>query len=130
MERTKTYITKKLIDDISFSEIDFDLHSEFDFDYETDSEFIEIQIGQGISDGYPINIDNMIKALEDLKKKGSTHVEINYHCDHIGYEISGYEIKRSNEEEISSYEEKRSKERQKREKISELYNQIKKINNS
>lgn len=124
-ELPKVYVTKRLVDDIEHSEIDFELYNEFGFDYDTHSEFVEIPIGkQGGADGYPINIDKMIKTLEDMKAKGATHVEMNYHCDHIGYEISGYEIKLSKQEEIDIYENERLKQRQKEAKILELYKQI------
>ena len=121
---TKIYVTKRLVDDIEYSEIDFKLHNEFGFDYDIHEEFVEIQMGRGDADGYPINIDKMIKTLEDMKAKGATHVEMNYHCDHIGYEISGYEIKPSKQEEIDIYENERLTQRQKDAKIRELYKQI------
>ena len=126
-ELPKVYVTKRLVDDIEHSEIDFDLYSEFGFDYDTHSEFVGIQMGQDGTDGYPINIDKMIKTLEDMKAKGATHVEMNYHCDHIGYEISGYEIKASKQEEIDIYENQRLTQRQKEAKIRELYKQIQEL---
>lgn len=124
-ELPKVYVTKKLIDDVEHSEIDFDLYDEFKFNYDTHSEFVKIPIGkQGDADGYPIKIDRLIKTLEKMKTKGATHVEMNYHCDHIGYEISGYEIKPSKQEEIDIYENERLTQRQKEAKIRELYKQI------
>lgn len=124
----KVYVTKKLINDVEHSEIDFDLYGEFKFDYDTHSEFVTIPMGkQGDADGYPIKIDRMIKTLEKMKAKGATHVEMNYHCDHIGYEISGYEIKLAGSKEIEIFENERLTQRQKEAKISELYKQIQEL---
>ena len=67
---------------------------------------------------YPINIDKMIADLQSLKEQGSTHVEVDYNCDHIGYEISGYSITTSTKEEIEIYENKQATEGQKQ----KLYN--------
>jgi len=116
-----------LVDDIEHSEIDIELYSEFGFDYDTHSEFVDIQMGQGGADGFPINIDKMIKTLEDMKAKSATHVEIDYHCDHIGYEISGYEIKLAGPKEIEIFENERLTKRQKEAKIRELYAEIQKL---
>lgn len=126
-ELPKVYVTKRLVADIEHSEIDFDLYNQFGFDYDTHSEFVDIQMGQGGADGYPIDIDRLVKTLTDMKAKGATHVEMNYHCDHIGYEISGYEIKPSAKEEIEIYENERLTQRQKDAKIRELYKQIQEL---
>ena len=97
------YIKQTLIDDHEVSEIDFDLHKKFKFDYEDDGDFITIEDGQGSSDGYPIEIDKMIKILQQFKNKGATHVAMNYHCDHIGYEMSAYEIKKATQDDIDKH---------------------------
>ena len=127
LEKPKVYITKKLIDDIEHSEIDFDLHNQFGFNYDTHSDFIEIENDQGSSEGYPIDIDRLIKTLTDMKSKGTTHIEMNYHCDHIGYQITGYEIKFSTKDEIDVYENEALTIRQRRAKIRELYRQIQEL---
>jgi hypothetical protein len=53
---------------------------------------------------HPINIDDVIKILERLKKKGSNYVEIMYHCDHIGYYFNGLDIHRSTDSEMKDQE--------------------------
>lgn len=46
---------------------------------------VESEIEDAYTDSYPINIETLEKMLQDAKSKGATHVEIDYHCDHIGY---------------------------------------------
>jgi hypothetical protein len=53
-------------------------------------------------ESHPIDIDEVIKVLERLKKKGSNYVEIMYHSDHIGYYFNGLDIHRSTDGEISN----------------------------
>ncbi len=55
---------------------------------------------------HPISIDDVIKVLENFKKKGSNYVEIMYHCDHIGYYFNGLDIHRSTDEEVASESER------------------------
>jgi hypothetical protein len=128
----KMYVTKTLIENVDFDELDIDLQEEFEFkfNYEDDDEFEVIDKGRGRADGYPVNIDRMIAKLQELKNAGSTHVELDYHCDHIGYEISGYEIRLSTEEEKQEFDEINKQEREKQQKIRDLYNQINEIKKS
>ena len=126
MEDT-VYVSKKLVSDESVGEIDFDLYEEFGFSYDTHSEFVELAQGQGRVDGYPIRIDRMIEILNRMKEKGATHVELDYHCDHIGYDISGYLIEPASQEQIDVHNEKLNKRNAKSQKIAELQAQIKEI---
>ena len=120
----KIYIVKEFRADNCFSEIDFDLQNEFDFNYEVHDEFKEVCIGYGNAEGYPVNIDRMIGALQDIKKLGSTHVEISYHEDHIGYDISGYVIRKATEEEINDIENAERIKREKDDKRADLLRQL------
>ncbi len=121
------YITKNIIGNESFSELDFVLQDEFEFNYEKQKDFIVIEKGIGNVDGYPIKINTLIESLQDLKSKGTTHVELDYHCDHIGYDISGFNIIKSTKEEIDEYEIEISKNNDKNKKLSKLYNEINRI---
>ena len=96
MKEKKIY--KKLIDKIEFSEIDFDLHRELGYDMEED--YIDLIGDRGRADGYPIAIDRIIDKLNEMKSKGATHVELDYHCDHIGYLIDGYKLTEATEDEV------------------------------
>ena len=123
------YVTKEVTDDISFSEIDIDLKEEYGFDYEDESEYIEIKVGNPNVDTEPIKIDILIKALKRLKEDGSTHVSLDYHCDHIGYDITGYKIYLSTEEQIKAYEDKLAINQEKALKLRALQEEYKRIEN-
>ena len=126
----KMYVNKELVSYIEVSEIDFDLYGEFGFDYDTHSSFIEIPIGGDVyTDAHPINIDRMIKILTRMKSKGATHVEIDYHADHIGYMISGFEITPSKQKDIEVFEAEDLARQAKNEKIKKLYDEIVKLQN-
>lgn len=103
MKNMNVYIKKTLIDDKTIDELDFEMHTDFDFNYDVHEDFIEIQDGQGDADGFPINIDLLITSLQELKEKGATHIEMDYHIDHIGYGISGYEIRKATKDEIDAH---------------------------
>ena len=95
------YITKTLVANDNQSELDFVLQDEFNFSYDTHEQLVEIEKGKSYSaHSTPIKIDDMIKILQGLKDRGATHVQIEDHCDHIGYDISGFEIRLSTQEEI------------------------------
>jgi hypothetical protein len=69
----------------------------------------------------------VVKTLQELKEKGSTHVSLHYHTDHIGYEMTGYKIYLSTEEQINEYEEKQKAIRVKQIKLNTLreeYNRL------
>jgi hypothetical protein len=123
------YITKEVIGDVEHSEIDFLIRDDFGFDYENDQELVEIEVGNGDVTNEPISIDLMVKTLQELKQKGSTHVALNYHTDHIGYEMTGYKIYLSTEEQINSYEEKLKIKREKELKLMALREEYNKIAN-
>jgi hypothetical protein len=123
------YITKEVIGDVEHSEIDFLIRDDFGFDYENDQELVEIEVGNGDVRNEPISIDTLIESLQELKQKGSTHVALNYHTDHIGYEMTGYKIYLSTEEQINSYEEKLKIKREKELKLMALREEYNKIAN-
>jgi hypothetical protein len=131
MDSQNIYVTKTLIGNDNQSELDFVLYDDFGFSYDTHDEFVEIQKGKGYyADATPIKIDDMIKILQSLKEKGATHVQLEDHCDHQGYDISGFEIRLSNNDEIVEYEAMRKVEMEKKQRVLELQNEINKIKNS
>jgi hypothetical protein len=123
----KVYVKKELIVDESFSELDFDLQNEFGFDYDEHEEFVELSVGIGYADGYPIKIDRMIELLENMKTQGVTHIELDYHCDHIGYQVSGYSITEASKEEIENYENEKQSHHDKEKKRMDLLRQLKEL---
>ena len=76
------------------SEIDFDLYAwlglkdeeQFDADIESKNET------DYSADGFPIEIARLEGLIKEMKAKGCTHVEMEYHCDHIGYLFNGCKI--------------------------------------
>ncbi len=56
-----------------------------------------------------IEIDSLIKTLEDLKKKGANYVEIVPHIDHHGYVLTSLEIRKATKEEIIAEKEKQNR---------------------
>jgi hypothetical protein len=96
----KKYLQKIHVESRSIDELDFILYDEFDINNE-DVTYEIIEVGQGITSAYVINIDTMITNLMELKDKGTTHVEIDYHEDHIGYDISTYIMRESTIDEIN-----------------------------
>jgi hypothetical protein len=123
------YITKEVIKDIEHSEIDYLIHEEFGYDYENDQELVEIKIGNGEVTNAPISIDLMIKTFQELKEQGATHVSLDYHCDHIGYEMTGYKIYHSTEDQIKAYEDKLAINQEKALKLRALREEYKRIEN-
>lgn len=124
------YIKRKLVYDNELSEIDFDLYKEFGFDSDKHEDCLIVGDSRGYADAYPIKIEKVIQELVNMKEAGSTHVEIGYHCDHIGYIFEGYNIsKMSNDEVNKLLEEKRAK-KTKQDQIAALKKQIQILENS
>jgi len=101
MEKTY-YLLTKYTKEVELSEIDFDLYEEaLGKNWEDDKvEITKTAGGSWEGESYPININKVINILNELKEKGSSHVEIMYHCDHIGYVFNGAEIRRANDTEV------------------------------
>lgn len=99
------------------SEIDFDLYeslfprwSENDEEHpeqipEQITTFLNDEPLYWIGESHPINIDDVIKVLNDMKEKGCNYVEIMYHTDHIGYVFTGLDVHIASEKEIAKHEE-------------------------
>lgn len=124
------YATRTLVYENEISEIDFKLKEEFGFDYEKHEDFLIEGDSNGYADAYPIKIEEVIQELVNMKEAGATHVEIGYHCDHIGYIFEGYRIKPMSTEDAKSIENKKNAEEEKQKKISELKRQIQMLENN
>lgn len=64
----------------------------------TEDDYLCINSEEVYYESYPISIDNVIKYLNIIKEKGSTHVTLEYHVDHDTYIIEGF--KHESEKEI------------------------------
>lgn len=125
----KIYIMKELVGDFDHSDLDFELNSQFGFNDEINSDLVVLTRGSGSADGFSISIDRMIETLNELKTRGATHVEMNYHEDHIGYQISGYKIDHAEPALVEAYEVERLIKSEKAQKIADLRNQLKELEN-
>jgi hypothetical protein len=125
------YINKTLIRENSIDELDWRLNQEFgidDLEDDFENELVIIENGNfGLVTSHIINIDTMIGELQQLKRDGATHVAIDYHCDHIGYDITGFLVKESTEEEITDYIFKKETKNQKESKRLNLLRQLKEL---
>lgn len=129
MSNTSVYIIKEHVGDFEHESLDLELSDSFGFEYEDGSSFIELNKGRGSVDNTPINLDTMISTLVELKSRGATHVSIDYHCDHIAYEISGYNIKRADPSLVEAYEETRRTKEEKQNQINLLKKQLADLEN-
>ena len=77
----------------------------------------------------PINIDTLMNTLQTLKDAGCNYVEVMFHCDHIGYNITGLEMREASKEEVNKYRaHKRSQLKiEKENKIKELEEALNKL---
>jgi hypothetical protein len=139
-KRTKperVYVTQTHVQSFDESEIDFDLDNEFGLDKDSDDNYQYLSIiekGEGKHEGYkdyvdntPIHIDRMIKILAELKEKGCNYVALDYHCDHIAYEVSGFIMRHSTPEEIEEEENKDNKKKAAKDKVDKLVAEARKI---
>lgn len=125
----KVYILKEHVGDFERSELDIELHTQFGFDYDTHSDFVEIEKGQGSVDTEPIEIGALLEIINELKARGATHVSLDYHVDHIGYELSGYRISTPEPAMIDAYESIRQKEADRQNELQRLRAEIAALEN-
>ena len=112
MKEIQLKLTKEFIAEVEDGELDFDLQREFvgelDSDTYVDIEWIEKGGPKWGSEGYPVRIDRIMQILQEMKDKGATHVEMEYHCDHISYPIYGYRITHADQADIDEMEQKKT----------------------
>jgi len=130
-EKHDVYVVKELIDEENYSELDFELQEEFGFKYDDfDSRFEIIQRKSGTAeDANPIKIEILIDRLKEMQKMGATHVQIEDHCDHIGYDISAWKMTKATKAEIDELMNKEKKKKKKNEEINKLQSRINELQN-
>lgn len=126
----KIYITKTVKFEASPSELDFENREAFGWEDHDTHDFNELTNSIMMTDVEPISIEKLIGILHQAQAAGSTHIAIEYHSDHIGYDITGIEMRPSTDEEVLDHVEKKRSEQEKRRKIHDLKAQIAKIENS
>lgn len=124
------YVVKEHVGDFERDELDFELHEEFGFDYDECQGFVELNKGRGrVDDTAPIKIDDLLSIITELKSRGATHVCMDYHVDHIGYELSGYRIELADPALVEAYESEQSREKAKQLEIQRLRAEIAALEN-
>ncbi len=126
------FLNKKLISDIETDEYHEDeLAQEFglSFDWEED-QIITFNEGYGSPDSESIPIDILIGKLQKMKDAGATHVELEYHQDHLTYEIAGYQYSLASQSQIDEYLKRKAENEVKEAKVKELQKQIQTIRTS
>lgn len=123
----KKYVHKILIAEKSIGDLDWLFLNEVGVDENCDEELEIIEQGNYGTDAHIINIDRMIAELYKLKHDGSTHVSIDYHCDHIGYDIAGFFVRKSTDSEIDDFEENKRLRNEKEQKRLELLKQLQEL---
>jgi hypothetical protein len=86
------YLKIEHIVDKSIEELDHMIIEEFGFDEKVYDNVVEIKEGIADVNTEPININTLIESLNKMKMQGCTHVTLDYHFDHIGYDMSGFKI--------------------------------------
>jgi hypothetical protein len=138
MEKIKHMIIKKLV---GFEETE-DMFLDYHFYNEDQMEEIFpesphwVTLGVNERHSYPganvpMPIDEAIEMLQKMKEKGANYIEIDYHCDHVSYLFSGWEIRKATKEELDKEQSTQDEYRQKikEKKIKELQDQINELKN-
>ncbi len=94
-----TIITKPIIK-INTDELDMSMIEDILGDVEDRN---EIYKGNTAFINTPIKIDTLRKYLDELESKGANYVSIDFHIDHIEYELDGIKISEATQEEIDEH---------------------------
>lgn len=99
------------------------------YDEELTNDMEIIHIGNGRADNEPIAISHLKEMIDELEQRGSTHVAVDYNCDHDEYELSGYSFEQLSAAELEAIKNKKLTDLEKIEKIRILERQIQDIKN-
>lgn len=130
-----TYVTKTLIENDGLSELDFELARHFKHDYDGDGWVVEIDGKPKCNDNWytdttAIHVDDLLNLVKKFKKKGATHIQMEHHVDHIGYDFSALSIKLSTPQEIMAHKVHEEVRSMKLKKIKKLQKEIEKVKKS
>jgi len=126
----KRFIGTQETDDL-YLEYNFYTEEEIDEQMEKDAYPHWLETGERTYGNTPMPIDDAIRIIQELKDKGANYIEMDYHCDHVSYLFSGFEIRKATKEEIDG-EQKRLDDMEKSKnlkRLNELKEEIKKLNN-
>ena len=133
MQQKTIYVNRKLIQEYETEELDFVLRDEFGVDDSesddwTSIEFIELDRHYA-PDGYIVKLDTILNAIQGMKEQGATHLRMDYHCDHISYQIAGYKLELADSAEMEKRAEAKRKAKLEKERA-RLEKELERINNS
>lgn len=121
------YISKELVLNDEISELDLILKDDFKFNYDGNGNFIEFDVIKdkklrqcNYVDTNPLKVSDLEKMIVKLKKKGATHVQIDHHGDHHGYDYSGFKIELADDSLVKKYKD----EEQKKKVLYKEYNKL------
>ena len=95
---TKTVVKSSCLDVLGY----FSIRELFDVPDSDDMYEIDKNFGLA-SDNESISIEDVVGVLNSLKDLGATHVQIDYHSDHVEYMFDGIKFEKSDSETIERY---------------------------
>jgi hypothetical protein len=124
----KIYVTKILLETDSETELDFENREKFGWEDWDKQDYFEIQKNYTDDGQEPIEIDKMIRILQNSKDRlGATHVNVEYHVDHHGYYFSIFKMRKSTQEEINEYENRKKEIVKLDNEINDLHDKMEKL---
>jgi len=124
----KIYVTKILLATDSETELDFENREKFGWEDWDKQDYAEIKKNYTDNGQEPIEIDKMVKILQDSKDRlGATHVNVEYHTDHHGYYFSIFKMRKSTQEEIDGYESRKKEIEKLDNEINDLQGKMEKL---
>ena len=101
------YYTKIYINQMESNDVVDSIHEIAGYDYEVHNQCREITDNNHdfkysfTTDVRPLEIYELRKMLDQAETLGATHVSINYHGDHVTYNVDGFLFRASTQEEIN-----------------------------
>lgn len=125
------YYKKEHIGSKEWSDLDFLLREHIGFDYEKHDKCVEISNKTGMTGTCPMDIDKILSQLKKMRKKGATHVSLDYHIDHIGYVMDNWKVTPATKEEVDKFNKRMDEVRAERieKRKEELKRQLKLLEN-
>lgn len=134
MQQKTIYLNQKLIQHYETEELDFVLSDEFGVNRDDESddwtsiELIELDRHYA-PDGHIVKLDTILNTIHEMKEQGATHLRMDYHCDHITYQIAGYKLEMADSAEMEKRAEAERKAKLEKERA-RLELELERINNS
>lgn len=134
MQQKTIYVNQKLIQHYETEELDFVLSDEFGVNHDDESddwtsiELIELDRHYA-PDGHIVKLDTILNAIQEMKEQGATHLKMDYHCDHISYQIAGYKLELADSAEMEKRAEAERKAKLEKERA-RLEKELERINSS